>query len=210
MPDHDADVAGADGACRLHEVHLADRQRLAAHQTGEARHVDDGQRQDGVHQARPEHGDDAERQDEHRERQQRIHEAHDDVVGAPARIARHEANDAADDERQDDRDEDHLERDLRPVNQAREDVAADLVGAQGMCPGRRCDHRLVVDLGRVMGCEHRRQRGAEDDDEDDHEAGHADLVTQQLAQHHEIAVLGAFGGGEARGDGVDHARIPRA
>ena len=123
------------------------RQRLGARDPRIRRPRRDGDGDHRVLDAGAERRDEGERQDEPREGEEDVGDAHQHRVDQPAGIAGDRADGEAD-RRGDDRDEDDDEqRDARAVDDAREDVAALVVGAEPVrrataaagasCAGRR-------------------------------------------------------------------------
>ena len=140
-------VAHAEGAVGGDEVLLADRQHLAAYDTGVGGHADDGDRQHAVDQAAAEHRDDEDRQQQRRERQQHVHAAHQHVVEA----APEEPGDESDRRAEDDGDGDGAgagdERDAGAEDDPAELVPAVLVEAHQVlhlgCRGSRTGGRTA-------------------------------------------------------------------
>src|SRR5690606_25975244 len=83
------------------------------------------------------------------------------------------------DERQGDRAEDDGEGDPDAHHQAREDVAADLVGAQQELFGGRLSDRVPEDLLGIMRHEQRREDADQADEDDEDEAGDGELVADE-------------------------------
>jgi hypothetical protein len=110
----------------------------------------------------------------------------------PPDIAGYQADRTANRQRQHDRDKHDLQRDPRSVDQAGEDIAADLVGPQQMGPGGWGDHRVIVDLGRIIGGKPRRERGAENDQPDDDESAHANPMAGEATREYEETAVGFF------------------
>ena len=160
--DHRRARAGGDG--RVDIGLLAQRQHDAAHEARHARDFGDGDGEDDVADAaaRQRHQRDGEQ--DRRDRHQPVHEPHDDAVG-PA----HETRDEADGETGERGEERHRqadgERDPRPVEHARIDVAAELVGAEPV--SRRGRPRALGgrERGRVDGPEIRREYPDQDEAE---------------------------------------------
>jgi hypothetical protein len=113
---------------------LRDHEGGRAHQPREDRRVDDGDGERGGPGPRPEDRDDADRQQHQREGEDHVHQPHGDAVGPAAPERRHHAYRAADGERERDRAAGYGERRAVAVEDAREVVAPELVGAE---PGDR-------------------------------------------------------------------------
>ena len=123
---------GADGARAHHVVALAHDQRRPAQQAGEDGRVDDGDGDRGRGCARPQHRDDADGQQHDREGEEHVHHAHDDAVRPAAVIGRDEAEGAAHEERRADRGRGDGQRRAPAIEDARQDIAAELVRAEPM------------------------------------------------------------------------------
>ena len=82
MPRHDAPGRDAERAGRLHIGQFADHQRRGAHDAGEARRVDDPERDDDRDERRPERCNQRDRQQNVRKRHHRVDEAGDRRVEA--------------------------------------------------------------------------------------------------------------------------------
>ena len=122
----------AEHAARADEVGLAQRQHGRAHDAHEDRDVADADRERAVEDAGPERRDDREREQDRGDREDDVARAQDRRRRDPAEVAGHdpaERADAAGDQRGDDRD---LERDADALEDEREHVAPELVGAEEM------------------------------------------------------------------------------
>ena len=86
--------------------------------------------------ARPEHRRHDHREDDRREREDEVGGAHDRSVHEPAEVAGDRPERAADRRGERDEQERQRERHARAVEDAAEDVAAELVGAEEVLPGR--------------------------------------------------------------------------
>jgi hypothetical protein len=82
--------------------------------------------------AGPQRADHGEREEQGREGQQHVHRAHQQPVEAATEVAGHEADRAADDQRQRHRHHAGEQRHPRAVGDTGEDAAAELVRAEGM------------------------------------------------------------------------------
>ncbi|MFN9958668.1 MAG: hypothetical protein ACK55I_36720, partial [bacterium] len=101
-------------------------------------------RHDQVEQARPQQRHDDQPEDQRRKGQQHVHRLHHQHVHPTADVPGDEADRSADDQRQRDRADRHDQRDARTPDEARIDVAAELVGAEPVL-GRGRTH-LVDDV----------------------------------------------------------------
>ena len=88
VADEDAAVRGADGMRALDEELFAERQRLAAHEPREARHVDDADGDHDVDEPGTERGGDGHGEHEGGEGLDGVYEAHQEIVERAARVAR--------------------------------------------------------------------------------------------------------------------------
>ena len=138
MPEENAMPARADRARRAHVVVLLERDDLAAHDARRREPGRDGQRDD--HRPEVDGAEDRERDD--RERQVRqavegVEDAHQPVVEPAADEARDRAVEDADHHDRDGGGEADPDRDPAAERRAQEQVAAELIGAERMRPGRR-------------------------------------------------------------------------
>ena len=164
--------AGAERARGLHELELPRAQRLPAHEPRVAHPADHRQREHDVGQARAEDGDERDRQQDPGKRHQHIDDPADHIVHTPAEVAGNRAEQHADGRRhRHDREADQ-QRDARARQQAREDVAAELVEAERMRearplePARQLLRRRIVRASAAARTA-RRQTAIEHDDEAD-------------------------------------------
>ena len=171
VPHDDAQVACAQCARGFHEFAFAHRQHLRAHQSRIAHPSANRQRQDQIEDAGPEKGDKGDRQQYSGERHEGVH--HDDVqhaVGDSAVIAGDGAEDQSQGERGCDHATAHQHRDARAVDDAREDVASQFVGAKPVRSRRAHQSRRQVDLRGILGRNPGRKQSARQKDGDHHEA----------------------------------------
>jgi hypothetical protein len=135
---------------REHEIPGPQRQRGAARQPGEHRHVENADGDDGVDRAGPEDGGDHDRQQQRREGKDQIVAAHDDLVeqAAPAgggiQPQRH-----ADDHADADGDESHGNRHARADHDHRKHVAPEMICSEPMLKRRSPELSGDVEPGRV-------------------------------------------------------------
>ncbi len=160
--EHQAEIACAERARGLHEFALLHGHDLAA---DEARVVDpagERERDDEVDEAGAEEGDDRDREQDSGQSEEGVGEVEVDERVGPALVKAGEAaEDAADDERGADDGDGDEQRDARAVEGAREDVAAELVGAEPVRVGGRKKALREVELGGVVRREQRGEDGAE-------------------------------------------------
>ena len=185
----------------LDELLLAQRQHLAAHDPRDVGPVDDRDDHDHHREARLDQaaeaavgagacGGEAEAEQQDREGEHHVGEPRQQRVGPAAVEAGDEADGHADDHGEAGGDERDLERDARAVDGAREDVAAEPVDAEGVLGGRA--GRRAEDVERLRALDlragradeaddHRREDRRQDQDDDERERGHRDLVASQPA-----------------------------
>ena len=130
LAHEDMEGRKADGARGGHIVSLRLRHRLGAHDAAEARPVDDGDRGDDRSDARAEDGDEQDRQQDRRKRHPDVDEARNRAVDPAADTSPREARARAGQRRETRGDEGDDQRDPRTIDQARQHVAAEVVGAE--------------------------------------------------------------------------------
>ena len=111
-----------------------------------------------------------------------VRDAHQDVVDAPARIARDEADDDAERAGQADGDHAHEQRDARAVDEPAQDVAADLVGAEDVAAVEAGGLQALGDVLLVR-AERREALGEDRGEQDDSERGGRE-PEDGVAPHH--------------------------
>ena len=178
----DAQVGQAGGARRLDIGLVLHHQRRAARQPREDRNGVDRDRDDRVGQAGAEHADDHDREQHARKGEQHVDQPHDHGVDAAADIARHDADRHADRHRERDREHAFDQRDARAVDDAREQVAAELVGAEPVLGRRRHQHVHQVVLVGIVGRDQRREDAAEHEHQHDREPRQREPRAAQLPQ----------------------------
>ena len=127
----------AERAGRLDERVAHHLEHRRAHDARERGRDDDPDRDHRVRPRRPEQAGDQDREHEPREREHDVDDAHQHEVDRPAVEAGEQPDQRPEDERDRDRDAPDLERDLGAVDDPRERVPADLVGAHRVRPARR-------------------------------------------------------------------------
>ena len=147
---------------------------------------DDGDGEHGVGQAGAENGDDDDGEQQARQRQHDVHCAHDRDLDDAAEEPGDEPQQDARAERQRDHEATDQERQPGAVNEAREYIAADVVGAEdeppgpALLPNRRHQKRVAILLVGIV----RRHDIGEDreqrDDGDDHHAHDRALVLAEV------------------------------
>jgi hypothetical protein len=171
----------------------------AARHPHDPRNRRDPERDDDVAQGRPEDRGHADRDDEEREREDDIAEARDDGVPPAAEVAGDKADRHGDDHREQRGEDAGLERRAGAVDDAREHVAPEVVGAHDVAPRRPLEHRAEVRVGRVVRRDERGEQRDEDEQRRDGEAANRHRPAAEAAQR-------ATARPDARGDGdVDRA-----
>ena len=187
-----APVAETDQARRGDVIAPAHHQHFAAQHAAEARPIDQDDGEDHVAQpgAEPDHED--QRQDHRRKRHPDIDDATDQPIDLAPEVAGNVGQHAAEQHRAKRSDHRHSHGDARPIDEAREHVAAEAVGTERKLgftagqPGRwqqRRDQVLVVGIvRREQWREHRRQGDNEDDRQSDQHARGTHPVRQAHGQ----------------------------
>ena len=154
----------------LEAHHLRAHHARRAHPGGDA-HRDD----DRLHVGAQEHHD----EDDVKERGQRdddVHDAHHHHVDLAAEVARDAAVEHADNHVDEGRHEADGQRNARAVEDAREDVAPELVRAAQVLQARALVHGGVVLMGVAVGREHRPEDRQQRHEHDHHHAEHGQRV----------------------------------
>src|SRR5438046_2546886 len=154
-----------------HVERLAQREHRGAHDTDHARDLRDDERDDDVAHARLHERHEGQREQDGRNGHEPVHHAHHDGV-EPAVEADDEAEGGADQQAEDRHGGADDQRDARAVDRPRVDVAAEVVGAE---PVSGHGAREALDrphLERIAGPPDRRERAAQGDDREHHDADH--------------------------------------
>jgi hypothetical protein len=125
----DARVAGAQHARRGDELRIADDERLGPRQPGVDRPGREGDRDHGVLDAGAQRRHEGERQDQPRHRQEDVRRRHEQAVGPAAEIAGDRTQQHPERRRDHGHQQHDGDGDARAVDDAGEDVAAQLVRA---------------------------------------------------------------------------------
>jgi len=167
LGEHDAQVAVAQDAGGLDVALALQGQDLGAGDAAGVGPAGEAERDDQAGQAGPEDRHDGERKDQRRDRQHQVGEAAHDIVPPAAPVAGGEAQSDADQAVADLADDADAQRDAGAVEDARVDVAALGIGAEGKFPaGRDLGIHQVGVHHRVGKGEPRRQDGRGDGDGD--------------------------------------------
>src|SRR5262249_31644498 len=140
VPQQDRAARRVDAARGLDIGGLFEGQCAAAYQPYKGRHAEYRNRDNDVLDAGSKDGDDSDCQQDTGEGEQQIRQAHDEYVRQPPVIARDQAEKYAAHATDQHRSEADAQRDARTPKYAAEDVAAKLVGAGEMGPGRSLQH----------------------------------------------------------------------
>lgn len=132
--------------------------------------VQDGNDEDEVQHRRAKDRQQKQGEDQVRNRHHRVDEAAEDLIDPTPERRSHDTEEAADRESEQGRDEGDADRVAGAVDDAREEIAPQLIGAQevGFAPGRKRDVRdnFIFTVGRYP----RRKDGCDDIDADDQKA----------------------------------------
>ena len=165
----DPGVARPVGAGRHDERTLSQRQELGAHQPRDLRPRQDSDDEDRAPEVGAEHRDDDEREEEPRHHLEHLGQPHQHIVD-PAAVESGDRSDRdPEHDRQNDRQKPDLQRGPRPVEDAAEHIAAQVIGAEQM-PGLRRRKPRASKLERPEWRNQRCEQARQDDDRDDHEA----------------------------------------
>ena len=153
---HDPPVGATHGAGGGDVLLLLDREGHASGDPREIVQVGQRDRDDHVQQAGTEDGDEVDRDQDVRERPLQVDVAHDEGVGPAAEVARHDSHGDPQHQRDGDRDQPDEQGHARPVDDPREQVAAEVVDAERMGRARLLQHHVVHGV-RIEGREPRRE-----------------------------------------------------
>ena len=170
MAQHHARVGVPEAAGGEDELLLLDDEHLRACQACIERPADD--RDPDVDAEEPRTHDRDHDDDEHdeRERDDDVDGAHDDGLQPAAAVSREQPEADAEDERDVRRDQADHQVDARGVDRAGEDVAAQVVRAEQVSPGRRLQRVQQILVVRPARRDQRRGERAEDEEADDADA----------------------------------------
>jgi len=138
---------------------------LAAGQADEDGRRGDADRDHRIGEAGAEKGGQRDRQDEERHREHGVGDAHEQAVDPAPGVAGEQPDGHAEGERDRDRDETGEERGAGTVDHARQDVPADLVGAEEVRRARRLAHQEEVGRLGTVGSEQGRKSCRRDEEQ---------------------------------------------
>ena len=189
--DDDAQVTAPVEPCGIDVFEVHDGHRHAANVAGKEGDVDGGDGNHGVEQARAKHGDDGERQQDIGEAHQGIDTAHDQVVGQAAEVTGDDAHACPDHRRDHGGGKADEQRQARAPEQAAEQVAAQVVGAQQRAFGEGpLEAARGVDHVRVGQRQQRRdQRDQHQRGQDDHAEQRQSVAGNELDQRDHVLIL---------------------
>ena len=138
--------------------------RFAPHDPGIEDPAHGADRDVEVHEPRPQHRDDRDDKHQERESDDNIDHAAYDRIGQATEVSGYQPDERADHERDRDADEPDLEIDAGGVDDPGENVAPELVSAEGMCRARRLKHGEEIELHRIIRCQKGRAEGRDDEE----------------------------------------------
>lgn len=196
VAEHDADVAGADGARGIDKVALADAEHFAADEAGVADPRAHAQKQDDVEEPAADEGHGRDEEHEEGDGRLRVSHPHDDVAGETAAVtcdqAHHDAGGDADDSGRGADEQRNAGADEDPA----EDIAAEVVGAHEagpafkVQPGRFGKSVAEVDGNGVVRGEQRAENGHEGEAEKEEAADDALAVGPGFSPHASVRAAG--------------------
>jgi hypothetical protein len=182
-----------DESGRVDEFLVGDADSDAPYVPREERDVDDGHRDQRVHEAGAEHGDDGQRQQDVGKGHQHVDAAHDDVVGPPAVIARHDADGGPERGGDDRGGEAHGEAEPGAPEKPAQEIAAEVVCAQRRAVGKRRQEAVgrVGDIRIGQRQDGRDERQDHDDPHHDQPAEREAVPRQKLQERAHVLILGS-------------------
>ena len=184
VAEGDPEVPESHGARRLDVLHLADGQHAGADDPGRARNDRNRDGEDDVLDRRAERRGHDEGEDEERQSLQDVHDALGDEIGLAADVAGQEPDHAAEDRAEQGRRQADDERHPGAVDDARVDVAAEMIGAEPVLAPRRRQALRGVGGDRIVRRELIREDGGEHDHEHDRAAGRAEWFLPAEPREH--------------------------
>ncbi len=170
----DGEVAAAQGLRGLDVAVLLRGQHGAAHDPRVAGNNHDGDGDHGVGRVRRQHGHDGQGEDETGNGLDRVHEPLEGEIEAPLEVAAGQPDEHAGHGPDSHREQPDPQRDAASVDDAAEDVAADVVGAEEMHAAGGGQADLGVGFQRIVGREHVGEDRGEDQQHDDGAGGGAE------------------------------------
>ncbi|KPY02679.1 Unknown protein sequence [Pseudomonas amygdali pv. mori] len=183
--EHQAWQGGTGQTRSRHVVTVQLAHYRSAGQTYVGRQRHDGDGDHGVDQARAENCHDGYSQQQRWQGQHDVHQAHYRRAQHAREEARQQAQQDARDQRHDHRCQTDQQRQARTLDQTRQQIAAQFVGAEdelpltAFKPHRRCQQEVTVLLARVMGRNPRGEQGAEHDQNHEQQAGNRAFVFRE-------------------------------
>ena len=180
MARHDAPVAGANGAGRVDEKLLLDRQNRAPRDAREPGHLRDADRDHHVDQTDAQHDHHQDRQHHRRKAQHHVDGAAADRIDPPAAEAQQDADAAANHQREEDGRDAHGQRIPAAPDDARKDVASEKVGAEDVLGIGGAQTRTDIHLGGVERSNPGREDRRQHQHQQNHDAGRRAGMTGKL------------------------------
>src|SRR6185312_1349868 len=149
---NDAGIACAEGAGGFHEFPFARGQHLRPDEAGIANPASEGERENQIENTRAAEGDECDGDENRWERHEGVHDHDvDETVQTSAVISCERADDETDAERCGDDRAAYEHGNLRAIDEAGEDVAAEFIGAAPVSGGGRREPRGKINVGGVLG-----------------------------------------------------------
>ena len=187
MAEDQIPVRRSERAGGFHEAALLERERLAAHDARIRDPPADAEHEDQVHEARPEDGEEGDAEQEHGKGELDLAEPHEEIVGPAAAVAGPEPDGHPQDRRHHHGGEPDPQRDARAMEEPAQDIAAQGIGAEGMCPvpavephGRGQPTEQVILHGVPGGQDGRQEGGPQRRDEHEQAEDGRAVTTQPL------------------------------
>ena len=167
-----AEIGCAESAGGLDELLLLDGEDLGADQAGVADPSGEGKSEDEVGKSRAEEGDEGDGDENAWESEERVGDVDvEDDVGEAAVEAGDGSGEDAKKKRESHHGEGDDERDAGAVEDAREDVASELIGAKGMSVRREHEAMVEVERGRAGGSKRRCEDGGKHEEQEQQDSG---------------------------------------
>src|SRR5580704_568474 len=172
VADDDAEIARSESTRGFDEFTFARGEDLSAHQAGVADPASERQCQNQIEYAGAAERYERNGQQDPGEREEGIHQDYvDEAVDASAVVTGNGADDEAESERGDDDTASYQHGDTRAVDDARENVAAEFVGAEPVRVGWRVEARRQIYGGGILRRNPGSEKGEDHEDDDQHDSG---------------------------------------
>src|ERR1700722_16197321 len=185
VADDDAQIAGSEGAGGLHEFAFARSKDLSADEARVADPTSEREREDQIEDAGTSEGDKSNGKQNSRERKESVHQHNvNEAVDASAVVASDGPDDEAKRERCEHDAASYQHRDARSVNDARENVASEFVGAEKVSVRWAAQTCGQIDEGGIL----RRDPGSEQredhEDDDEHNSRGRQRIVARISGNH--------------------------